>query len=235
MRKNRIKHVIRYVITGVIGSLIIMLSAALLVKQETTRPITPEQPTNIADKQNTMCVSEPGTRAYDMNGLFICELEPNSLAEVVDIITIANEPFAVCNIIYDDMEALNVLVKKSDLNTPPDNSALESRNQQLNKRATRLNRYTEPNNSLSTPDNPHAAEYKAARETYREFLRKIKQLTAQRDSTTGDERTLYSDELRKLKGEDIRLANDLKTIRRKFDTWNDEHTKTSAGTETTTK
>ena len=133
------------------------------------------------------------------------------------------------------METLNVLVKKTDLHTAPDNSALESRNQQLNKRARRLDRYTKPNNSLSTTDNPHAAEYKAARETYREFLQKIKQLTAQRDSTTGDERTLYSDELRKLKGEDIRLANDLKTIRRQFDTWNDEHTKTSTGTETATK
>jgi len=67
--------------------------------------------------------------------------------------------------------------------------------------------------------NPYNEEYRKCKAASDAYWEKVNKLQVLRDSATGAAKTKYTDELRQMKGEDIRLAQDLKAIKAKFDDW----------------
>jgi hypothetical protein len=68
-------------------------------------------------------------------------------------------------------------------------------------------------------ENPYAAEYSAAKAAHKEFWAKVKKLTAKRDAAKGEERLKYIDELHKLKGQDLKVAEARDTAKKKYKDW----------------
>lgn len=67
--------------------------------------------------------------------------------------------------------------------------------------------------------NPHYAEYQAARADYLAYWKKVKSLQAARDSDTGSAHVKAEDELRQLKGEDVRVGTAYKAAQEQYESW----------------
>lgn len=68
-------------------------------------------------------------------------------------------------------------------------------------------------------NNPHYGKYQAAKADYVHYWKKVKSLQAARDSGTGNGHVGAEDELRALKGEDVRIGEAYKSEKTKFDAW----------------
>lgn len=84
--------------------------------------------------------------------------------------------------------------------------------------------------SRPVPQNPHAQEYARARKAYDDFWKKAKDLEKKMNASTGAERIRYGDQLRLMKGEDIRIGQALQAAWKKLKDWQDKQT-SNAGEE----
>lgn len=71
----------------------------------------------------------------------------------------------------------------------------------------------------ATKLNPYTRRYVDVKKRHNKFWKRVSELQARLESSTGDERMRCSDELRKMKGEDIRLAQDLAAAGKLFKEW----------------
>ena len=72
-------------------------------------------------------------------------------------------------------------------------------------------------------NNPFAEEYGKAKGEYRAYWKKVKDLQAKRDSSTGDERMRCGDELREMMGQSVDLGNAYKEAKSRYEEWNQSH------------
>ncbi|MFT5241193.1 MAG: hypothetical protein ACI9OU_000876 [Candidatus Promineifilaceae bacterium] len=68
-------------------------------------------------------------------------------------------------------------------------------------------------------NNPHYGKYQATKADYVLYWRKVKSLQASRDAVSGNGHVGAEDELRALKGEDVRIGEAYKSEKTKFDAW----------------
>jgi hypothetical protein len=71
--------------------------------------------------------------------------------------------------------------------------------------------------------NPFGEQYVSTKREYIQYWRTVKHLQDTRDNSGGAKRMEAADELRRLKGEDIRVGNAYQEARKKYAAWNASH------------
>ena len=67
--------------------------------------------------------------------------------------------------------------------------------------------------------NPHKNALDSVKKEYNEFWKKVQTLQAKRDKASGEEHMNISDELRQMKGADIRLSQKRDEIQKQYNAW----------------
>ncbi len=216
---STLRLIARYVIIGIIGGVAITFGSKLLALYETEHTsgsgfenISGQSPVKAYTVANNTAL------AYNMSGQFLTEVTPGTKVHVREIIKTASGSFSVCNVIYDDIEIHNVLINEDCL--LPDTRSITS--EELASKSP-MERKTEVIQFSLTPGNPYASEYASVKKEYDALFDRAKRLSEQRDSSEGEKRMEYLDKLRMIKGEEIRLENNLKRISENYNKWNAEH------------
>ncbi|MDA0577432.1 MAG: hypothetical protein O3B24_04970, partial [Verrucomicrobia bacterium] len=121
-----------------------------------------------------------------------------------------------------------VLIRSADLNVYP--GALDtvspiqiSRYRLYAKLQGELQTVTKEKTSTERRDNPHWNAYQSTKANYDTYWQRVKELTENRDKASDDERMKWGDELRRLKGEDIRIGKAYEAARDQYKAWNAAH------------
>jgi hypothetical protein len=72
-------------------------------------------------------------------------------------------------------------------------------------------------------DNPHGKAFASAKSEYVTFWKTVKRLRKQREDTRGDAHMEAADELRKMKGQDIRIGQAYEQGKQRYEAWNSAH------------
>ncbi|MCE9614933.1 MAG: hypothetical protein K8T26_11690 [Lentisphaerae bacterium] len=86
-----------------------------------------------------------------------------------------------------------------------------------------LERIKASENGRNRTDNPQWPAYSRARHAYDQSSDRARRLRQEFEHATGDQRMRLADELRSLKGEEVRLSQALAATRRDYDAWNASH------------
>jgi tetratricopeptide (TPR) repeat protein len=169
-------------------------------------------------------------KAYDaVSGKAVQELAPGALVEVSGIRN--GSPLgelAICKVITDTNDPPILLVRMRDLDTKmgPLSSASEEE-KTLRIRRVRLwaeiARLKDELLQSRLKDNPYKKEYDVASAAYNAYWTKVKNLQAKHQASTGDERVRVADEMKRLKGEDIRIGQALETAKKKMNEWQERN------------
>lgn len=112
--------------------------------------------------------------------------------------------------------------------------ATEQRNNLLARQAeltAEIDRIKRKLSATPRAQNPYAQEYASAKAAHSRYWKKVRELQKKRDSAADADHVRYSDELRKMKGEDIRLGLALEAAKKQYVAWNADHTKISSNVE----
>lgn len=172
--------------------------------------------------------------AFDTTGNPIATLAPGTLVEILRTVQRPKSPeMAFCSLKGETRLPEEFVMRAYDLVIVPGRlaDAPEPARQLRKKEGELLAAVTEAKRKKQeavNPNNPHSAEYQAAKTAYDAFWKKVAQLTKLRDSTSGDSQVRYSDELQKMKGQDIRLGLALEEAKKKHNQWEAEHPTSSS-------
>jgi hypothetical protein len=163
------------------------------------------------------------TPTYDTSGKFLRNTPAGTVVEITNIVKTARDDLALCLPQKGSTDGVNTLIRACDLQINlGDLSKVDEDELKLRSKEIKLTIDMQElrNKLLATTiddQNPHAAEYKKAKKDHEEYWAKVRDLQRKRDASTGDEMMRYSDTLRQMKGEDVRLATALDGAKQKYD------------------
>lgn len=192
-------------------------------------PKAPEaRPQPAKPKGKWAVVTAPDTKVYSTKGKFITRVDAGALLAIRDIIDTESGTFArgsvqsATNRFEDALvpgEALEVYEGELSQITARQKELLSLRARieaELRARKAGTGQYLRN-------DNPHMAEYSRIRKQYVEYLQKVKQLQADRDSSSGGRRIDTADELRSMQGKGVTLSREYEAISKQYTDWNKSH------------
>jgi len=163
--------------------------------------------------------------SYTTTGKFVKTMPSGYVLDIVDIIKASREELALCSVIIGTSSETNFLIRTRDMavhlgdfrKLSEDGQKLFSKQFDLSVRMTAL-RSKLIATAVDT-QNPYSAEYKAAKQAHETYWAKVRDLQKQRDSsaTSYEDRIRIGEDLRKMKGEDIRLGMALEAAKKKYD------------------
>ena len=164
-------------------------------------------------------------KAYDETGKAIRDLSAGTLLDIFGIkVSPSAGELAICRIVQKDAAASVLLIKMKDLDlqigplsgATEEEKSLRQRHGQL---LCELDRIKDEAIKARMKNNPFAREYETALATYTAYWAKVSDLEARQKAATGDVRIKFTDALRQLKGEDIRVGQALERAKKKVDDW----------------
>ncbi len=179
------------------------------------------------------------TSYYSSKGKFMGHLPPGSLVDIVDIKRNNDDWLALCKS-PENPAGATVLVSAGHLEIYDGRvTALDRKLKALYVQRAQLKveietRRREARTAVRA-DNPHARIYASARKAHRAYWDKVEDLTAKRDASTGEAQMRYSNELRTMKGDDIRLGQAYESARDQYQAWNAAHPRPATDDEQTTR
>lgn len=196
--------------------------------------LLPRFATDGEHKQSTpmwgIVVSNTNVPVISSSGEFLQLLPPGSTVDVISSSATTNG-MLMCKVNIAG-ETTNVLLPASAVYTRQGSisAVTEEHKFLITKIATLTTQINELKQQLDGAQdvrhlNPYAAEYESVKRSYEEFWRKVKELTAKRDSSIAGERMRYVEQLQRMKGQDIILAQKYKTAKEKYEQWNVTHDK----------
>ncbi|MDI6775170.1 MAG: hypothetical protein QME60_07235 [Verrucomicrobiota bacterium] len=200
--------------------------AAATAAPATTSP-GPAATQNIAKPQPGYWAVVRGadTPTYNRTGKFLRALSPGTPVDILDIQNTKAGQVAVCKVLYTGIEVNDVVILAKDLDIRP-GSLGSADPKEKNLRilyAQILGQIKEREAELAegaSQKNPHYAEYRRIQQEYLAFAHRAEELTRKRDEATGALKMEYVDQLRAMKGEDIRLGQAYKAAKQKRQEWN---------------
>ncbi|MDD4871648.1 MAG: hypothetical protein PHR77_13910 [Kiritimatiellae bacterium] len=171
-------------------------------------------------------VRSPNASTYDISGKFLKTLAPGTLLEISNLIKTTREEFVLCSVAVGNASpAATFLMRGHDLTVQiGELSKVSGEQQKLIRREAELAagivtlKAKLASSVVIDSQNPFAADYKSAKQAHEEYWEKVRELQKKRDSVSNsDDKMRYSDELRKLKGEDIRLGLAVDLAKKKYD------------------
>lgn len=173
-------------------------------------------------------VKSAGASAFNKSGRFMHKIDPGTLVEISETKKLGKEKLVVCTVHYNGRKIPDVLMRTRDFNIRP-GSLSQVSEEEKNLRAREVQLFLkikERKNRLAAAQvrhNPYTKKYTAAKVAHKKYWEKARELQAKRDSARGADHVRYEDQLRKMKGEDIRLAQDIEEAKKKFDAWKARH------------
>jgi len=169
-------------------------------------------------------VRTPNAPSYDISGKFLKAIPAGHILDVANIIKTSREELALCSMTSGNpAPAASFLMRVSDLSVYFGNVRKlgESEHRLFRREAELTLGISALRKKLASTaidsQNPHAAEYREAKQAYDAYWAKVRDLQKKRDSATADNKITFSEELRKLKGEDIRVGMALDSAKKKYD------------------
>ena len=179
-------------------------------------------------QENWGVVNSPSTRVYSNSGKFLFRASSGALTEIAKILKTPSGEFAYCHLHLGNKDFEHVLIRTDDLAIRP--GPLAKADEEQRRLLVQLSEITQKIEDRQTllieqarNKNPHAREYFAVKSSYQTFWKNVKALQAKRDKATGSDHVRFSEELRKLKGDDIRLGQSYEAAKKDFDAWNARH------------
>lgn len=190
--------------------------------------------TGVAHKQSTpmwgIVVSSTNVPVISSSGEFLQLLPPGSTVDVISSSATTNG-MLTCKVNIAG-ETTNILLPASAVYTRQGSVSAVTEEQKflVTKIATLTAQIDELKKQLDGAQdvrhlNPYTAEYASAKKSYEEFWKKVKDLTAKRDSSIAGERMRYAEQLQRMKGQDIIIAQKYKNAKEKYEQWNATHDK----------
>lgn len=170
-------------------------------------------------------VKVPLAGSYDGTGKYQGTLQAGTCLSVLKTAASSAGEVAVCLLPADFAGARSeLLVKTADLNIHPGvlEQVDEDRKMLLVREAeleAKLADATEEASDQAVAGNPYAAEYRRIKASYDAFWNRVKDLQKKRDSASSTDRMNYLDQLRGMKGEDVRLGVAYEAAKKKYDAW----------------
>jgi len=163
--------------------------------------------------------------AYDTSGKFLKAMPAGTMLDVANVIKTTREELALCSVATGgNSPAATFLMRCNDLTVNfGDVNKIPEEDQKLFKKEASLDASIltlRAKLAASTIDsqNPFAAEYKDAKQAHEVYWAKVRAVQKKRDNASNsDDKMRYADELRQLKGEDIRLGMALDAAKKKYD------------------
>ena len=176
-------------------------------------------------------VVAPESKVYDLSGSFLRRIDAGTIVEISSLTDSSTGRVAVCTAMHPGRLGAPVIVRDADLEMYTGDLAKIS-DEERTLRIQRAQILAQIERLRASPDasNPFYDEYQAAKQTYARFCQKEAGLQKKMDASTGDTRMRYYEELRKSKGEDLRLSQAVETVRKKFEGWKAQHPQGSGGT-----
>lgn len=176
-------------------------------------------------------VKTDDTPVFNRAGQLLRRMSAGTLLEVTGNQKAKNEQLLICNIEYEGALVTNVLIREFNAQlksgnyqaASDDEKQLMSQIGQIVAKMAVLKRNKIANDQSN---NPYIKEYLSVKEESSMFWAKVNDLTKKRDNSTGDDFVRYSDELRLLKGDDIRLAASLEKAKKNYLAWQSSHPQT---------
>lgn len=166
----------------------------------------------------------PLTKCYTRNGKMLGELKPGKLLDIEEVTNTKAGEVALCFPVESIGLKSEFVVRTFDIVIYPGRLADvdgETKKLCLQDAFLRSRIEQEKKNLVAQAEarNPYAAQYTTAKDAHEKYWVKVKDLQAKRDSNKGGDLMKYADELRRLKGQDIALANTLEKAKEKYDGW----------------
>lgn len=164
---------------------------------------------------------------YNSAGVFLQRtLPPGTIVEIVATITAQNgSTLENCTVHFRGKQIAGVLLRTADVSMASGQLALvssEERELRVNYGKTLAAIVKEKRNIKREAGarNPHSKAYSDARQRYVEFGKKVDVLKKKRDSTAGRSSHMkYADQLRRMKGDGIRLRQEYEATLAKYREW----------------
>ena len=173
-------------------------------------------------------ITAPKASVYTKKGKHVGDMPAGSLIEVIDVVSTKAGDLAVSKIPDEKGNIDELVIKLSNLQLRP-GGLKTARTDEVDLRVKRAKllakmeiRKKEVYDERKSR-NPHYLKYQKAKQAHRDFWEKVQKLQTQRDSATGAKHVEYSDKLRMMKGEDIRLAQKYEAAKRKYKDWMDKN------------
>jgi hypothetical protein len=162
---------------------------------------------------------------FDRTGAAVAQLDPGTVVEIAAIRTSATDRVAICRLKGKTVSGNVALIRIDDLairtgtftNANSDLVSLLIRQAVL---AGEIETQSQTVAQSGASGNPHAAAYRKARDTLRDFLKTARSLKGKFDSSQGSERAQLMDRLRLMKQEEVQVQQAHNEVKARFDQWN---------------
>jgi len=163
---------------------------------------------------------------YTKKGKRVGDMHAGDIVEVIDVVSTKAGSLAVSEIPDEHGNVQELVIKLANLQLRPGGLATANREEvdlrvARGKLLARMDARRAEIHAARKSRNPYAPEYERQKKRYNDFWEKVKDLQARRDKATGANHIKYADELRKMKGQDIELANTYNAIKKKYKAWMD--------------
>lgn len=177
-----------------------------------------------------------GANSYNSSGKYIADVPAGTVVNIKQIKAVKAGTLAICSPVGEPGNLFLVRTRALDIRTG-------SRNRVARKEMALLVKQAQLAAQLQTlrdqaakdyvsQNNPFAQEYSKAKDEYQAYWKKVKDLQAKRDGSTGDERMKYGDELREMMGQSVDLGNTYKEAKGRYEEWNQNHAAKASPPET---
>lgn len=213
------------------GMVIIAMAVTLLADDSDGRVKENPLPDAVGSENNNSAVPgqwgitvSPLSKCYTRNGKMLGELKPGKLLDIQEVTNTKAGEVALCSPIESIGLKSEFVVRTFDIVIYPGRLADmddETKKLCLQDAYLRCRIELEKKNLVAQAEgrNPYAAQYAKAKDAHEKYWARVKDLQAKRDSNQGGDLMKYADELRRLKGQDIALANTLEKAKEKYDGW----------------
>jgi len=190
-------------------------------------PAKPVRAAQSAETRSWGVVSREGAKAYTTNGKFLGKLQAGTILSILSVRKTKTGRVAVCTLqVSGDKDKLLVRTSELEMRRGLLEKAGE-KEKDLTIKAAKLQaaigRARSGPEETVAANNPHAGAYAEVKKKHAAFWKKVSALEARHEAADGEERMRYFDELRRLKGEDIRIGTELESVKKKYDAWNRQH------------
>ena len=170
-------------------------------------------------------IKVPNASTYTLKGKFVGVLKAGTVLDVLKISASTAGEVAVCRPdLPVDEDEKDVVLLTRDLNVYPGlwSRVDEKRRALCVREGELLGKLKQAGLDLmgkGNTGNPYTMEYQAAKATYDQYWNRVRDLQGKRDRAGGSGRINYADELRAMKGEDVRVGVAFEAARKKYEAW----------------
>lgn len=163
---------------------------------------------------------------YNESGKALGKLSTGSVVEVVEVRNTRSGEFAQCVVLRGTNFGANPVMVRTESLALSTRAGSEEEQDLWSRRAVlqfQIEKARTDDSAEIRADNPHAAEYVAARDDYKEYWKRTKALHAARDVTEGLARQKYEDDLRKIRSEEFQIRGRYESAKGRYQSWNAAH------------